>query len=122
MKAVSEAAHLQNDATARAVQESAAAGATTATVRGRHTEKTKMKDLAEAAIEENLELVMTADEGATIEEAAEMIAPASAPTHHNHRKAPVAAVAAHSVAPLSPPQALATQPTPMLEKRRPTWR
>ena len=97
---MSEAAHQQNGATVRVVQESAAAGATTATVRdrGRLTEKMSVKVLGEVVTEAGLELDMTVDEIAMIEGVAGTIAPASTTVHHNHQKALVAVLAARLAA------------------------
>lgn len=117
---MNEAAHPQSGATARAVHESAAAGATTATVRDRHTEKMSAKGPAEAAT--GAGLVMTAVEVATTGEEAEMIAPISATAHHNHQKAPVVALAAPSAALSNPQAALAPRLILLSRKRLLMWK
>lgn len=113
-KAASEAARPQIDATDRAVHESAAAGAITATGHDRPTEETSAKAEDEAATE--AEAVMIADEVATIGEEAETIAPTSATAHHNHQKA-------HEAVPevplaVAPSLQLVLAPRPMLSSRR----
>ena len=57
-----------------------------------------VKVLGEAVTKAGLELVMTADEVATIEEVAKTIAPASATVHHNHQKALVPVLVARLAA------------------------
>lgn len=110
MKAVSEAAHPQNGATARAVLETAAADATPDIVHDRHTGKMSAMELGGVVTEPGLELVMIADEGATTGgEEAGTTAPASATAHHRKDLAVVLAV--HLAALQSLQLVLAPRPT-----------
>lgn len=121
MKAVSEAAHPQNGATARAVPETAAADATPDTVHDRHTGKMSAMEPGGAVTESDLELAMIADEGATTGEEAGTTAPASATAHHNHQKGHAVVLVAHSAALQSLQLVPAPQPTPS-RKRHPMSR
>lgn len=119
-KAASEAARPRIDATDRAVHESAAAGAITATVHDHPTEETSAKGEDEVATE--AEAVMIADEVATTGEEAETTAPTSAIAHHNHQKAREAVAEVPLVAAPSLQLVLAPQLTPLSRRRHPTLR